>query len=293
MLRPLLLATLFSTVVISTQAVAGVGPEIAYSTQTEVYLINPDGSGKVRLYRSKSNNFISSVSLKPGGGQIAFVEDWVVKVLDFDALGRPVGSVRSIAPACYRLSNVRYHPDGHSVLFQEGCGDKSEIKRSAIPSATDPKPAATVLFTENSSDDNLLESAWSSDGSSVVYSMVTATQYELRRRTLGGTDDLLFARSREQIRYPDVSPDGTKILISNYALGTSLGVGYTSEFNTQEGSLGPNFKGQYARYEPNGSRIVFIDHETYNARYLRYREQNGLTKQIGGKASYGSVDWRK
>jgi Tol biopolymer transport system component len=293
MVRPLLLAILVSTVAIAAPAAADVGPKIAYSTQTEVYLINPDGSGKVRLHRSRSNDFISSVSLRPGGGQIAFVENWAVKFIDFDVAGRPVGPIRTIGPSCYRLYNVRYHPDGNSVLFHELCGDKSEIKQSAVPSAAVPKPVANVLFTENSSADYLQESAWDPSGSSIVYSISTATQYELRRLSLGGSDDLLFARTGEQIRYPDVSPDGTRILISNYALGTSLGVGYTSELSIQDGSLSPNFKGQYARYEPNGTRILFIDYQTYNARYLRYRDSNGLPGQIGGKAVYWSIDWRK
>ena len=276
-----------------TPAGASVGPEIAYSTQTEIYLINPNGSGKVRLHRSKSNDFISSVSLRPGGGQIAFVENWVVKFIDFDAAGRPVGTIRSITPSCNRLYNVRYHPDGNSVLFHELCGDKSEIKQSAIPSAAVPRPVASVLFTENTNTEYLQESTWDPSGSSIVYSISTATQFELRRLTVGGSDDLLFARANEQIRYPDVSPDGTRIAISNYALGTTLGVGYTSEFNTVDGSLGPNFKGQYARYEPNGSRILFIDYQTYNARYLRYRNPDGSQGQIGGKAVYWSLDWRK
>lgn len=293
MFRPLLVATLLSTAVMATPAAADVGPKIAYSTQTEIYLINPNGSGKVRLHRSRSNDFISSVSLRPNGGQIAFVENWVVKFMDFDASGRPVGSIRAIKPSCFRLANVRYHPNGESVLFQEYCGDKSEIKQSAVPSASNPEPVATVWFMENSSAEGLFESAWDPSGSSIVYSRWGPNQSELRRLTLGGSDDLLFARTSEQIRYPDVSPDGTRILISNYALATTLGVGYTSEFNTQDGSLGPNFKGQYARYEPNGSRVVFIDYETYNARYLRYRNPDGSPGQIGGKAVYWSVDWRK
>lgn len=279
-------------------AQARVGPEIAYSTATEVYLVNADGSGKVRLHRSKSNDFISSIALKPGGGTVAWVENWTLKFLDYDSAGRPAGIVRTIRPVCYRLADVHFHPDAGSVSYQELCPEGRVVKRIAVPVAANPAPSPTVLFTRAGLQDL---GSWDPSGISFVYSAETATGMELRRFFTDGRadpDGLITTAADQgslQARAPDVSPDGQRILIAHspFMAACCPGPGSTSEIDAQSGNpIRPNFiTGNKARYAPDGARAIYIHAVSYNERYLRYIDTNGLTKQIGGRAVYWSVDW--
>jgi len=292
MLRPLIIAMLMAT---SAPALSRVGPEIAFSTSTEVYLVNPDGSGKVRLYRAKSNNFISSVALKPGGGSIAFVENWVLKFLDYNGAGQPVGTVRTIKPDCYRLADAHYNPDGQRVIYRDLCGGHGKVKQVTVPVSATDSPIPTVLF-----DDSRIQDLgpMAPDGRSFIYTLVTDTQMELRRHYIDGSSDPsdpLATASATQVRYPDISNDGARILFSNSALaaGAWPGPGYTSEINSTSGAATrTNFiAGRWARYAPNDPRIVYIAQQSYSEVYLRYLDTDGLPKQIGGRDNYSSVDW--
>ena len=276
-------------------AYARTGPEIAYSTATEIYLVNPDGSGKVRLYRSKSNDFISSVALKPGGGTIAFVENWALKFLDYDNSGRVVGTVRTIKPDCYRLADVHYHPDAQSVIYRDLCGGAGKVKQVAVPASATVTPVPTVHFNDSRIQDL---GPVAPDGQSFVYTIVTETQMELRRHYLDGTADPvapLATASATQVRYPDISHDGARILFSDSAIAAAAwpGPGYTSEIDSMSGTpIRTNFiSGRLARYAPGDNRIIFIAYNSYNERYLRYLDASNQVKQIGGRGVYWSVDW--
>ena len=290
--RMMLVAALLAS---SGPALARVGPEIAYSTATELYLVNPDGSGKIRLYRSKSNDFISSVALKPGGGTIAFVENWALKFLDYSSSGQLLGAVRVIKPDCFRLADVHFHPNAQSVIYRDLCGGEGKVKQVAVPASATDRPVPTVLFNDSRIQDL---GPMAADGGSFVYTLTTPTRMELRRHYIDGTPDSadpLAVASATQVRYPDISHDGAKVLFSDSALAAAAwpGPGYTSEIDSTSGApIRTNFiSGRLARYAPGDNRIIFIAYQSYNERYLRYLDQNGLVKQIGGKGVYWSVDW--
>lgn len=296
MFRPLMIAMLLVTG--SAQAIARTGPEIAYSTATEVYLINHDGSGKVRLHRSKSNDFISSVALRPGGGMVAWVENWTLKFLEYDGAGRPTSVVRTVRPVCYRLADVHFHPDAGAVSYQEICPEGRVVKRIAVPTAANPNPTPSVLFTHADLQDL---GSWDPGGLSFVYTSLTATGMELRRHFTDGTTDptspitTTAEQNSLQLRSPDVSQDGERILIAHspFIAACCPGPGSTSEIDAQSGTaIRPHFiAGNKARYAPDGVRAIYIYAVSYNERYLRYIDTDGLPKQIGGKAVYWSVDW--
>jgi hypothetical protein len=294
MFRTLVIAALLAT---SAPALARIGPEIAFTTSTEVYLINPDGSGKVRLYRSKSNDYISSIALRPDGGQIAIVENWALKFIDYSAAGRVIGTIRTIRPGCVRLADVHYHPDGNSVLYSELCASTREVKQVSVPTSANPNPAPTTHL----SDPDLIDIAWDPSGNSFVYSKLVGNQMELRRHYIDGTPDpidpLLVspAGATDQVRYPDVSGDGTRILYSSTPMdaGAYPGAGFTSEIDATSGvSIRSNFiSGRKARYAPDNLRIVFIVANSFNDKSIRYREANGTIRQVAGRNNYSAVDW--
>lgn len=277
-------------------AAARVGPEIAYSTSTEVYLVNPDGTGKVRLYRSKSNDFISSVALKPGGGALAIVENWALKFISYDAQGRIQGTVRAVKPTCYRLADVSYSADGNSVLYREVCPNGAVVKQVAVPTAAAPNPVPQTLFSNAALQDL---GPWEAGGTSFLYTTIAVDHMELRRHFTDGSPDpadpiAVSNPSTDQIRYADASPDGSKILISDSPKDAAAypSPGFTSEIDAVTGSvIRSNVTGRDANYAPDSVRFVFIVANSYNDQYLRYLDSTNQVKQIAGRAHYSSVDW--
>lgn len=290
MFRPLMIAVLLAT---SAPALARTGPEIAYSTGSEVYLVNPEGTGKVRIYRGKGNAFISSVSLRHDGGAVAFVENWVLKFMNYAANGAQMGTVFAV-PGCYRQADVQYHPGGNSVIYQELCGATRLVKQIAIPTAANPNPAPSLLF-ENA--DLIDLGGWDGSGQSFVYSIANATGWELRRHFLSGEDVLVVSKSApgSQLRYPGLSHDGTKTLASDWNDSTAgpAGTGYSSIYDTASGAVVPPanlIAGQRADYAPDDVRILYTAKDG-RQRALRYRDSTGLARQIVSGTALTDADW--
>lgn len=291
MKRPFLLACVF--LVPATAAQARTGPEIAYAAGSEIYLVNPDGSGKVRIYRGKGGSFISSVSLRKDGGGAAFVENWIVKFVNFTSTGQLQGAVRSI-PTCYRSADVNYRPDRLAVVYQESCGSSRSIKLVAVPSDANPNPVPQTLVINPYVID---VGGWDAAGASFVYTLSNEVGWELRRHFVGGGDVLVASASSPgpQLRYPAISADGSRVLASDWNGSYAIaGTGYVDEFDSSSGaSLRSNFiTGQRADYSPyaGDARVLFTIKEG-RSQYLRYLDTDGLPKQIGGSGTFNDIDW--
>jgi hypothetical protein len=289
MFRPMIFAA--ALLATAAAAEARVGPEIAYSTGSEINLVNPDGSGKVRIYRGKGNNFISSVSLRKDGGAAAFVENWVVKFINFTNTGLQQGTVRSI-PTCYRSADVNYRPDGQSVVYQELCGSGKSIKLIAVPTDANPNPVPQTLI---SNADVIDVGGWDSAGASFVYTVSNAVGWELRRHFVDGADVLVTSAASPgpQLRFPALSPDGTRVIASDWNGSNAIsGTGYIDEFDSTSGAAVRSnvIPGQRADYSPTDGRILFMAKDG-RSQYLRYLDTNGLTKQIGGSGTFNDIDW--
>lgn len=292
MIRHILIAALLCS---GTSALARVGPEIVYASGKDIHLVNPDGSGAIRIYRGRGSGFIDSVSLKKGGGTVAFVEDWVLKFIDYDASGRQVGPIRSVAPVCYRIANVNYHPDGQSVIYHESCNGIVSIKQVAVPTASNPSPQPVTLVTN---PDIIDVGGFDGAGQSFVYTLTSATAWELRRYYLSGSDQLVATKapSGPQFRHPALRHDGSLALVAHWTDSSGpSGTGYTSEYATASGAVArSNFiTGQRGDYAPDDIRIVFRNKEGRTT-YLRFLDANGLPRPIASSTAFMAfhdVDW--
>ena len=101
MLRPVLAAALLAIGTTAVAQTAG-GPPIAYvkrvSNGDEIHLVSPEGTEGRRIYKARSKVQITQLDLRPGGGEVAFLEGFTtLKILAFDDLGRPLaGNPREI-----------------------------------------------------------------------------------------------------------------------------------------------------------------------------------------------------
>ena len=112
------------------------GPPIAYvkrvSNGDEIYLVNDDKTGLIRLYKAPSKITITQLDLRPGGGEIAFLEGYTkLKMMAFDDHGRPEAgnprTIRTVSSPC-TVESPDYHPTDGRLLFVEGCGRNRAVR---------------------------------------------------------------------------------------------------------------------------------------------------------------------
>lgn len=294
MLRPLMFAALLAG---NAQAASAerIGPEIAYSINNQIFLINSNGSGNVRIHRAPGNAFIDSISLKSGGGQIAFVENWVLKFMSYDDGGARLGPIYAL-PGCYRQFSVQFAPDGQSVIYGETCAGVRSFKRVAVPTADNPNPVPEILVDG-------LEYAYlggfDGAGQSFVYSVETASGYELRRYYLDGRTPndvaLLSIPPGSMIRNSALSHDGTKVLYSDWSgTFTTANTGYIDEYDVSTGAVRDNVqRALLGDYGPSDAAILYAEKQGKTT-YLRYLDSSGQPHTItksGAWEAFHDIDW--
>lgn len=137
MFRPLLIASLLAGSA-GTAALAQTtgGPPIAYvkrlSNGDEIHLISDNGSERLRIHKARSKVQITMLDLRPGGGEVAFMEGYTtLKILAFDDLGRPLAgnprTIRTVSSPC-TVESPDYHPTNGTLLFVEGCGRSRAVR---------------------------------------------------------------------------------------------------------------------------------------------------------------------
>jgi len=109
-------------------AVTG-GPPIAYvlgsGQANDLYLSNPDGSGKVKLYSSANKVGIVNVEVRPGGNQLAIVEQssaslGALKIINYSDAGVRQSVTTVDNGSCY-VNGIDYHPSDGSLLVSRHC----------------------------------------------------------------------------------------------------------------------------------------------------------------------------
>jgi len=115
------------------------GPPIAYalgSGQTQsIYLANPDGTGTVKIYTSGSKVGIVQIDIRPGGNQMAIVEQssaslGALKIINYSDAGKSL-SVTTVDSGSCVIQGVDYHPSDGSLVASRSCntGAIHELRR--------------------------------------------------------------------------------------------------------------------------------------------------------------------
>jgi hypothetical protein len=159
------------------------GPPIAYAVNSgktiDVYLSNADGSGKVKVYSTTSKNNLWQIDVRPGGNQLALVEnvsppsiDGTIKIINYSDAG-VVGTTTVVSPAGCHVLGVDYHPTDGSLLVSRYCNPTYSIieVRRLVNGTYDSTP----IITLNNSDGNTAAGyvRWMGDGSGFLWAIAT------------------------------------------------------------------------------------------------------------------------
>jgi hypothetical protein len=296
MLRPLMIAALLATTA-SAQAQTAGGPPIAYvkraSNGDEIYLTNADKTGLIRLYKAPSKIQITMLDLRPGGGEIAFLEGFAkLKIIAFDDYGRASPgnprTIRTVSSPC-TVESPDYHPSNGTLLFVEGCGRDRAVR--------------TVQRGANSADGSALFSGvavfrarWSRTGDTIYYIGLRAgaagsdPTYLYRRTGSAGSEELGVLNSWNTF---DVARTGEKVYW-----------GSEPSFSLLDFASGTATSDAVTLNCPAGSRMTRSPDDTHMVFQSAWARGKGNYVMVGvtncavdptaltGAGSWGWTDWR-
>ena len=288
--RTIASALLASSTLFATPAIAAGGQEIAYvkvGSSQEIDLVSPDGSGLTRVYTSGRKMSIGYLDLKPGGGEVAFSENFKVKIQKFSASGQPVGAPISVPSSCNAWS-PDYHPSGDGTLiFVNGCsaGNMQVMQYSPVTGQS------TVLFSVFIVN----RVRWSRTGAYIVYDETTSPTAIVER---------LKRRDMSTGAVQDYGPLGDLDSFDINRVGEQLVVGAAAspklfDFDTMTDTSqatpicvvggGVNF-----HFSPTGADFVYRTPHSAKGDYilLRHSDCSSNVATLAPKGSWGPVDWR-
>ena len=289
MLRSLLLSALSITACSQAVAQTSGGPPIAYvkfgGTTQDLYLVNPDGSGARKLYSAPRKFYITTLDLKPGGGEIAFVErasgsPVTLKVLSFTAAGVAIGNPRSLAMPC-APDYIDYHPTAPKLIFSAICGTNSAI------GTIDTNGSNFAIVRAAPTQTNWHgQPRWKRDGTYLYVYSNDPVAYNLCRNDCVGADSVYFSSS--QIGRIDVGRLGDTVLIDTPVF-------YISEIDGSSGAmLRSNFlTGRGGHYSADDKDVLYLSNHSASGDYLLvYHGDTGITTRLTTKGDFGPFDWR-
>ena len=270
----------------STVALAApIGPEIAYSVRGSgsVYLVNPDGTGKRQIYRAPARKDVFAISLRSGGGEIAFEEvdsagqTGRLRTVEYGASGG--GTVTRTIEGC--RFDMDFHPTDGSLLFVEtgnlsGCGG-GDIKRLAPGSST---PVSLGIQKEAS------KVAWLNDGATLIF----AAEGKIWKAPANGSTAPQEVLTQDCVGTLAAGHQNAEALLTIGSFcGASLDRLVLDPVSLEKGIA----SGQSPSYSPDDQCFVYIA-PAQRGSYLTIRrtQDSGTEVTVGKKANYASVDWR-
>lgn len=271
-------------------AIAGVGPEIAYQEQhqngDEIYLVNPDGTGRSLVFKGPSKYFVSNLDMRPGGGELAVALRTRLFVVDYDNRGVKTSSREIKMPtAGCNTGALDYHPSDGSLLVGQSCGSSNTkiFRLGAGAGSLDPDPILTFSYYAGV--------RWSRSGSVIYYSY-------------GGAPGI-FA-------FDPATNTSTQVQGSGWELSDMLQLGEQTVLNYSGGpanlpqgtyKIGDLVSGEQRdgcrlatniHFGANDSQFVFRTPLSQGGYYVMVQNSDcsGTPFRLTGKGSFYYVDWR-
>ena len=206
-----------------------------------IYLVSSDGTGETKVYQApRTGRFggqIDRLSLRPGGGELAFVLDNTrLMIQRYDSSGQPTGAATEIdiAGSC-ALYDPDYRSDG-DLLVSDSCGNILLVD-------TDTS-TVTTLFSQS----NIAGLA--AVGTSVLYAetLTGLDPLELKLRTSAGTTTTVSEIPLNLPLYIDA--------VGNVGVISGPSSYSTVDLTTGDMEVGCTTGGM-VKYSPDGTQMVY------------------------------------
>lgn len=275
-------------------SVATAAPSIAYTnatgSNTDLYLINPDGSGKVLLYSSPNRSNIGLVDMDPKSNRLVITESASkgFKIIQYNDAGVRQ-SVTPVNPDGCFIEGIDFHPTDGSLIVSRYCQAAGvlEVRRYTAAGYD-----TNALFNAGDPQNNAISGVrWLGDGTGFVlmYGNVQ-TGSHIQRHSLGNPSapvDLWhnpdFSKGYQTFDVARCAPlaDCSKIVVSD-----NLKI-YQISYDDTGGSTPTYLRdGSDGHYSPDNSRMLY-----------RISAKTGQQLMIDSsvlvsKVTSGAKDWR-
>jgi len=292
---------LFATLICSAATAHAGGPPVAYvnasGSAQQIYLVNSDGSGLTRLYTAPRKTGLGLLDLKPGGNELAFTEQFRVKVQKFLDSGQPDGAATLIEMPCPSATgNSAYSPDYHPsgdgrLVFVTACSGNF-----AIWQFTPASPTPLLLFTTVSTN----RVRWNAAGTHLYYDeeiVFNSGNVHLKRRdmTTNTVEDLgdLGCSTGGCVDSFDVTRTGDRLVYGSTST-PKLFDHDTMTSTAESATLCVVGGGNEFHYSPTDGEFVYRTPHSAKGDYILLRSSScaGGVTSLTGKGTWGRLDWR-
>jgi len=223
---------------------AGAAPPGGGVITSQIYVVNADGSGRVKLTSGSTNQY---PVFSPDGSQIAFTSD---RAGDFDlyVMGVDGSSLTAVATALHGVAGPAWSPDGSTIAFTVAKGDTHDIW--VVPAAG----GAARLAQRNA-----IGPAWSPDGKKLAFSGDTNNLLYTSSGAAGARHRVIAHSGLAYEQAPSWSPDGKKLVFTGDTADKPqvwvVGVDGTGQTRLTTSARNAS----YPRFSPDGTRILYGD----------------------------------
>ncbi|MFW6202417.1 MAG: LpqB family beta-propeller domain-containing protein, partial [Gemmatimonadota bacterium] len=227
---------------------------IAFVNQSEIYIVEPDGSGLTRLTDNDDLDFAPALS--PDGSRIAFVSNrdggnYDVYVMDPDGT-----DVTRLTTDDGVDSDPAWSPDGTRIVFTS---DRDGVHTHLFVMSADGSDEPTQISDANMEHNS---PSWSPDGSRIAFSSYADGYFDVFVVNADGSGGLTNLTNTTYVDFgPAWSPDGSKIAFTSTRGDDGEG-NYDIYVMDADGSgvtrltTHPD-EDRYPAWSPDGTRIAF------------------------------------
>ncbi len=263
---------------------------------SDIFSINPDGSGKTRITTNNAQELYPIIS--PDGKKIAFISD---KTGNFEQY---IMDVSGVNIRQLTINNNPYdgyaswYPDSKWLMYGYGwVAGSSELYKVNIEGTTN---VPVTSYGQNTFHPDI-----SKDGNKIVFAQQPgswAPNNEIYTANIDGTGILKLTLNSYSDYFPSWAPDGNKIVFSASDNGAGYGNPYNIWIMNSDGSGKKKLTtdtGDWAnsspRFSPNGDKIIFYRGGGSTKVYILTMETNGLNRVIILSNSFWNRDpyWGK
>jgi len=280
-------------------APAHAAPPIAYTMannqkSVDLFLVNPDGTGKIKLYTTAKGANIRLLDMNPNANQLAILESssqHLVKIIDYDSAG-VAGTITILNDPCL-ISGIDFHPTDGSLLVSHWCQSTDTLEvRQWSNEAFDSQPLATFGTSSNA----IGQVHWLGDASGFLIYFAhpegTTQQRQIDRYMIGtmSAPVTVVVLPRSAVGEFDTARCTTSSTGPCWAMAYDDGAGQVHKvhfdaMSTTEDSVQA---GSSPHYSPDNSQLLYRL-QTHAGYYLKVDNFTLVSKA----AVYAPLDWHQ
>jgi dipeptidyl aminopeptidase/acylaminoacyl peptidase len=243
-------AVWLAAVLLMLPAMLAAQEKIAFHTSrdgnTEIYVMNTDGTNQTRLTYSESDD--AEAAFSPDGAKIAYLSgrdgNFEIYSMNADGTNQTRLTINDAVD-----NEPAWSPDGSKITFTSYRNGNGEIW------VMNADGTNQVNLTNHASLD--MKSAWSPDGSKIVFQSYRDGNLEIYQMNPDGSNQINLTQNPGTDAEPAFSPDGSKIVLRSLRQGViDIFVMNADGSNPVNLTNHPSLESQPV-FSPDGTRIAF------------------------------------